>query len=93
MNNVSPTARSFAPWIVAAIVATLALLCAWLGQLALTMRAENALLRQEQSLAALELRAAHNQLEAERIVLHREITDLRRQLQSRNAPPPAKLPP
>lgn len=59
-------------WFLGAVVVTLAFLCAWLLLLCFQLRAENAVLRQQQELAALELRAAQNQLEAERILAAHE---------------------
>jgi hypothetical protein len=51
-----------------AFVALLAIVCAWLVQLCLALRAENTLLRQQQELAELELRSTRQHLEAERIL-------------------------
>jgi|GEM_PF-3476624 len=53
------------PW---AFVALLVIVCAWLVQLCLALRAENTLLRQQQELTELELRSTRQHLEAERIL-------------------------
>ena len=53
------------PW---AFVALLVIVCAWLVQLCLALRAENVLLRQQQALTDIELRSTRQHLEAERIL-------------------------
>lgn len=62
----------FIPWLAAAC---LALACAWFGQLYLVTRAGNAVLREQQALAELELRGTRQQLEAERLLSHRQLAD------------------
>jgi hypothetical protein len=62
------------PWIVAV---ALAVGCAWLGQLYLVTRAQNALLGDQQTLADFERRTVQNQLEAERIIARHELAGLR----------------
>ena len=62
------------PWIVAV---ALAVGCAWLGQLYLVTRAQNALLSDQQTLADFERRTVQNQLEAERIIARHELAGLR----------------
>jgi len=68
---------SLLPW---AIAAGLALCSAWTARLYLNSRSEAAMLRDQQVLAGLELRSVRNQLEAERIVNQRELTDTRQDL-------------
>jgi anti-sigma-K factor RskA len=65
------------PWAVAACLAAAAAL---MGRLYVASRSEAAFLRDSQTLASLELRAARAQLEAERIVNQRELTDTRHEL-------------
>jgi len=65
------------PW---ALAACLALCAAWTGSLYLTARSENAMLRDSQRLADLELRSARTQFDSERIVDQREIAETRQQL-------------
>ena len=65
------------PWAVAACMAAAAAL---MGRLYVAGRAEAAFLRDGQALASLELRAVRAQLEAERIVNQRELTDARHEL-------------
>lgn len=74
-NVIRPPAfslRPFAPW---AAAAGFALAAAWTGQLYLSSRAENALLRNEQRLADLMLRDLRQQREAEHIVANRQLAD------------------
>ena len=66
------------PW---AVAAAMAIAAAWAGCLWLTARIEMTVLRDEQKLAEMELQSVRNQLEAERVVLGRELADLRRQAQ------------
>ena len=75
-------AGSLVPW---AFVALLAIVCAWLIQLCLALRAENVLLRQQEALTQIELRSARQHLEAERILSQHAA----RQKASAEAPPPA----
>jgi anti-sigma-K factor RskA len=65
------------PW---ALAAGLAVAFVWSSQLYLRSRSETALLGNQQALAELEMRAVRNQLEAERIVNQRELTESRRDL-------------
>jgi anti-sigma-K factor RskA len=65
------------PW---AIAACLALCSAWAARLYLTSRSETAALRDQRTIADLDLRSVRNQLEAERIVNQRELTDTRQDL-------------
>ncbi len=67
----------FAPW---AVAACFALLAAWTGQRYLTTRTEADLLAQRQDITQIELKAAQQQLEAERIVTGRRLQDLDQQL-------------
>jgi anti-sigma-K factor RskA len=69
------------PW---AAAACLAFAAAWLGRLYVATRAEAAFLRDGQALASLELRQARAELEAERIVNQRELTEARRDLADAN---------
>lgn len=71
--------RRFAPW---ALAACLALTSGWFAQLYLASRGEAGLLRQEQALAEVALQSALNQLEAERIVASRRLSDLEQQLRT-----------
>lgn len=64
--------QRFLPW---SIAACLALACAGLVQLHLSSRAETELFRNQAALADLELRAARQQLEAERLLAQRERVD------------------
>ena len=61
-------------WLPWAAAASLAIACAWLGQLLLASRSEAMLLRDQQALAAFELTSARNQLKAERLIARQEIT-------------------
>ncbi|MSU22744.1 MAG: hypothetical protein EXS32_02860 [Opitutus sp.] len=67
---------ALAPWLAAA---GFAVTTAWFGQLYFTSRSDAALLRDEQALAAVALKGARNQLEAERIFALRQFTDLTQQ--------------
>ena len=81
-NVIRPTTFTpsrFLPW---AIAASLALACAWLGQLYLTNRTENSLLRDQQALADLELRSTRQQAEAERLLAKRQLDDSNQQVAS-----------
>ena len=62
------------PW---ATVVLLALACGGLLQLVATLRAQNALLRDQQALLEVELRSTRQQLEAERILSRHETDALR----------------
>jgi hypothetical protein len=64
--------RKLVPW---AVAICFGFATAWLADLYVTSRAENALLRDQLSLAELELQHIQNQLEAERIVNRRELAD------------------
>ncbi len=59
------------------IAAVLALVAAWAGRLYVAERAQASLLRDQERLAQLELRAVRNQAEAERIVAQRQLADER----------------
>ncbi len=72
--------RPFLPW---AIAASLALVCAGIGQLYLSSRAQSALLQDQSALAELELRGARQLLEAERLLAQRQISDISEQLANR----------
>ncbi len=73
MSNSSPLSdrsssrrpAALIPW---TFVALLIIVCAWLVQLCLALRAENILLRQQQALTDIELRSTQQHLEAERIL-------------------------
>lgn len=64
--------RTILPW---AAAACFALVSAWTGQLYLSSRSEASLLRDTQSLTELSLKSAQNQIEAERILNRRQLTD------------------
>lgn len=72
MSEPSSGLFRFAPWFAAA---GLALACLWLGQAVFTLRASNAVLRDQQALADLELRGARQQLEAERLLARHQLAD------------------
>lgn len=85
------------PWLVAF---GFSLGCLWLVQLYLTARAENALLRDRQTLIELELRSLRQQLEAERILAHatqKRFAEVEESFSadfpSRENPPPPPTPP
>jgi DNA repair exonuclease SbcCD ATPase subunit len=83
-NVIRPPASIFsrlAPW---AAAACFALIAAWLGQRYFTVQNESLGLRQQQELAALELKAVRQQLEAERIVNGRQLQSLDTQLADTN---------
>jgi anti-sigma-K factor RskA len=61
-------------WIPWAAAASLAVVCAWLGQLYLGSRFEAATLRDRQTVADFKLRSALNQLEAERLIANHQIS-------------------
>lgn len=86
MPRPSPSSfRQFLPW---TFVAALALLSLGLAQLHFTSRAQIALQHDQQTLTELELRSARQQLEAERLINHRQIADTATQLaQLRQTPP------
>ena len=69
--------RSLLPW---AAAACFAIVAAGLGQLYVASRAEVSLLGQQQALADLALKSAHNQLEAERILTRQRVAGLDRQI-------------
>jgi anti-sigma-K factor RskA len=71
------TVPAWLPW---AAAACLAISCAWLGQLYLVSRSENALLRDQQTLAEFELSSARNQLKAERLIAQHEVASATGQL-------------
>jgi anti-sigma-K factor RskA len=73
--------RSLIPW---AAAAGFALLAGWLGQMYFAGRTESALLRDQQALADLALKSAHNQIEAERILARRQLSDLNQQITAAN---------
>ena len=82
-SAVPPKAALLFPFPVAiawAAAACFALTAAWLGQHYLNARSANLVLRDQQALADLELRSARNELEAERIVNRRELSDARTDL-------------
>lgn len=64
--------RRLLPWLVAA---AFAIACAWLARLQLASQARCTLLADQQRLAELELRSVRQQLEAERILNRRQLTD------------------
>ncbi len=72
----------FVPW---TFVALLVIVCAWLVQLCLALRAENILLRQQQALTDIELRSTQQHLEAERILSRHSAAPK----PAANPPPPA----
>ena len=65
------------PWAVAACLAVSAL---WSGRLYLGQRSENALIREQQKLADIELRGVRDRMEAVQIVRQRELDDAERRL-------------
>ena len=65
------------PWAIAACVAVAA---AWTARLYEGSRSENAILRDQGAIAALEMHSLRDQLDAERIVNQRELTDTLRDL-------------
>ena len=67
-------------WLPWAAAASLAIACAWLGQLYLGSRFEAATLRDQQALAEYELRSARNQLEAERLIAGHQLSAMTEQL-------------
>ncbi|RFC50328.1 MAG: Anti-sigma-K factor RskA/Anti-sigma-K factor RskA [Verrucomicrobia bacterium] len=67
-------------WLPWAAAASLAISCAWLGQLYLGSRFEAATLRDQQALADFELRSARNQLEAERLIAGHQLSAMTEQL-------------
>lgn len=67
---------ALAPWALAACFAAAAF---GLGALYWSTHTENAILRQQQKLAELELRGARDQLEGERILRRREVADARKE--------------
>ncbi len=69
--------RTFLPW---ATAACFALTAAWLGQLYLSSRSDAERLHQGHALAELSLKSTQQQLEAERILARRQITDAEKQL-------------
>ena len=71
---------SFATLVPWAIAACLAVAAAWTSRLYDGARSENAILRDRGAIAALELHSLRDQIEAERIVNQRELTDARRDL-------------
>lgn len=68
-NVIAFPGRTWIPW---AAAACLALSTGWFAQLFLTSRSENLMLRDQQTLAAYELKSAKNQLEAERLIARQE---------------------
>jgi anti-sigma-K factor RskA len=69
--------RAFVPW---AVAACLGLFGLWLGQRLITTQGELDLVRTGEQLARLELQGALGLLEAERIVMRRQVEDLGAQL-------------
>ena len=67
-------------WIPWAAAACFAVACAWLGQLYLGSRFESATLRDQQALADFQLRSAHNQLDAERLIATHQLSSMTEQL-------------
>jgi hypothetical protein len=72
-----PSRIELPPWLPWATTACLAALVACLGELWIIERARSQLLREQAMLADAALKAAQNQLEAERIVNSRELAGLR----------------
>jgi anti-sigma-K factor RskA len=68
---------SLIPW---AIAACLAVGVLWTARLTLTLHSENALMRNQQQLAELDLRALRNGVEAERLVRQHELEEAQRAL-------------
>lgn len=64
-------------WLPLAAATIFALSTAWLAQLYVISRSENALLREEQRLADSTLREVQNQLEAERLIGNHRLSDAR----------------
>jgi anti-sigma-K factor RskA len=62
----------FVPWMMAAC---LAIGCVWLSQLYLQSRASSSVLQDQNALAQVEIESAKNQLEAERIIANRQLSD------------------
>lgn len=69
----------FVPW---AAAACLALTAGWLAHRESLSRSETSQLQQQQALAAIDLQTTRNQLEAERLINQRRISDLGRQVAS-----------
>jgi anti-sigma-K factor RskA len=69
------------PW---AMAAGFAIGCVWLGQLYDHARTENAILQDQHRLAEVEITSGRNQLEAERILASRQVTDATQQLTQLN---------
>jgi len=76
-SSARPSAKiiAFPTWIALATAACFALTAAWLGQAYVSERTATATLRDEQTIAALSLRAAQNQVEAERLIHRGELAD------------------
>jgi anti-sigma-K factor RskA len=68
---------SLLPWAVAACLAIAAL---WAGRQALNLRSENAVMRDQQRLAQVDLTLLRTRMEAERVVRQRQYEDAQRQL-------------
>lgn len=69
--------KKLIPWALAVCLAAAAI---WAAQVALVARSEMGVLEAQQKLVDLELQSARNQIEAERILNQRELTDLRQEL-------------
>jgi anti-sigma-K factor RskA len=72
-----PFSRVLIPW---AIAASLAVATLWSARTAWTFRSENAVIREQQQLADLNLRSLRNGMEAERIVRQQQLADAQRAL-------------
>lgn len=68
---------SLIPWAVAACLAIAAL---WAGRQSMNLRSENAVMRDQQRLAQVDLTLLRTQMEAERVVRKRQYEDAQRQL-------------
>jgi hypothetical protein len=93
MSEPSSGLSRYAPWLAAA---GLALACLWLGQAVFTLRAGNAVLRDQRALADLELRSTRQQLEAERLLTRHQLAGAAKplaQLQLATLAPTADFPP
>lgn len=72
-----PFSRVLIPW---AIAASLAVATLWSARTAWTLRSENAVIRDQQQLADLNLRSLRNGMEAERIIRQQQLSDAQRAL-------------
>lgn len=69
------------PWVIAA---ALAIACFWLGNLYTQSRAANSVLEDQQRLSQVEVASAQNELEAERILFNRQLSDATQELTQLN---------